>query len=88
MQQIQRLAAVVARHLELRLTAIQAVRDERRLRGVAEARAGAAADLSDRLRLATQTHRDSVHPEVCELGGGAEACAAAPTPLRPTIDPL
>ncbi len=75
--QISRLAAVVARHLELRLRAIQTVRDERRLRTDAELRAEAA-DRSERLRATALAHRDTVHPDRCELGGAGNPCATAP----------
>ncbi|MBO3742969.1 GAF domain-containing protein [Actinoplanes flavus] len=47
------------------------VRAERRLRGEAEQRAEAAAELNARMRAAAATQADRPHPEHCQLGGTA-----------------
>ena len=68
------LAAVVARHLELRLAAILAVRAEQQLREAAAARAAATTKLAAQLREAARAHRASAHPAVCQLGGADARC--------------
>ncbi|MFI7601271.1 GAF domain-containing protein [Actinoplanes sp. NPDC049681] len=69
------LADQVAKHLELRLATIQAVRAERELRTEAEQRAAAAAELTAQMRTAAAKQATTPHPEQCELGG-ARGCTA------------
>jgi GAF domain-containing protein len=71
---LSRLAALVARHLEVRLAAISAVRAERQLRADADERAAVSTELAGRLRTAASTHRDHPHPATCELGGAGSPC--------------
>jgi GAF domain-containing protein len=68
------LAALVARHLEVRLEAIQAVRAERQLRAEADERAAAAAQLAAQLRDAASVHRHASRPANCQLGGAGAQC--------------
>ncbi|MEH1017153.1 hypothetical protein V6U90_29170 [Micromonospora sp. CPCC 206060] len=63
------LAGMVADHLERRLAAALAVRDERRLRQVADQRADRSDKLAERLRAAAEVIRHQAHPATCELGG-------------------
>jgi GAF domain-containing protein len=67
------LAKLVAKHLEVRLDTIRAVREEQRLRADAERRAASDALLTNRLRQATTAHRRVPHPSRCQLGG-ADPC--------------
>ncbi|WP_214409680.1 GAF domain-containing protein [Sphaerisporangium fuscum] len=71
---LSKLAALVARHLELRLDAIKAVRAERSLRKEADERAAAATEMAARLREAAAVQRDVDHPKICQLGGAEEHC--------------
>jgi GAF domain-containing protein len=68
------LARLVAKHLEVRLAAIRAVREEQRMRADAEQRAAADAMLTNRLRQATAAHRRVPHPTECQLGGMGTPC--------------
>lgn len=68
------LAATVAKHLELRLAALLAVRAERELRDDIDQRAAATASLAARLREAAVAHRASPHPSTCQLGGVDSPC--------------
>jgi GAF domain-containing protein len=70
------LTRLVAKHLEVRLAAIKAVRAERTLRVDAEERAAAEALLTSRLRQATAEHRRAPHPVDCQLGGRGRPCPA------------
>jgi GAF domain-containing protein len=69
------LAGLVAKHLDVRLAAILAVREEQRLRARAEHRAASDALLTNRLRQATVAHRRVPHPSTCQLGGARAPCA-------------
>jgi GAF domain-containing protein len=68
------LTKLVAKHLEVRLATIQAIRDEQRMRADADQRAAADAMLTDRLRQATVAHRRAPHPSECQLGGNGHPC--------------
>lgn len=79
------LAALAARHLDLRLTTIRTIRQERQHRTDADHRADAATDrataaneragaadrLIDRLRATAAVHAHAERPERCQLGGAA-----------------
>ncbi len=69
------LADMVAKHLELRLAAIMAVRAERELRDDADQRAAATAKLAEQLREAAMAHRASARPAICQLGGADGPCS-------------
>ena len=68
------LAAVVARHLELRLDALRAVRAERALREEAEQRAAEAAEQAARVRIAARANRADAGLHRCELGPRSAPC--------------
>ncbi len=68
------LAKLVAKHLEVRLATIRALREEQRLRADAERRAASDALLTNRLRQATAAHRRAPHPSTCQLGGTGTPC--------------
>ncbi|MGJ6968061.1 GAF domain-containing protein [Streptosporangium sp. G11] len=69
------LAALVARHLDLRLKTIHAIRAERRLREESDERAVVTAALGERLRQVASEERDTGgHPELCQLGGAGRQC--------------
>ncbi|GII24773.1 GAF domain-containing protein [Planosporangium mesophilum] len=70
-----KLATVAAQQLELRLSAIKAVRAERQLRAEAEERAAASAKLAMQMREAAEAQRNTPHPALCQLGG-TEGCSA------------
>ncbi|MEV4630503.1 GAF domain-containing protein [Micromonospora sp. NPDC049523] len=73
---LTKLAALVAKQLDLRLAAILAVRAERERAAAADARANAArADLSTRVRDAASAHRQAPHPDHCQLGGAMNPCS-------------
>jgi GAF domain-containing protein len=69
------LAGLVAKHLDVRLATIHAIRAEQRLRIAAEQRAASDALLTNRLRQATAAHRRMPHPDRCQLGGGGTPCS-------------
>ncbi len=69
------LAAVVARHLELRLATIEAVRSERVLRDEADGRVTEAIELAARLRAAASAQRDDTPEQRCQLGSRSRPCA-------------
>ncbi|WP_436761002.1 GAF domain-containing protein [Streptosporangium sp. V21-05] len=69
------LAALVARHLDLRLASIHAIRAERLLREEADDRGTVAAALAERLRQVASAERDTGHPALCQLGGSGRQCA-------------
>ncbi|GIH73911.1 GAF domain-containing protein [Planobispora longispora] len=71
---LSQLAKVVARHLDLRLATLRAVRAEQELRADAERRAAAAAELAERLRQSVSAHHGGERPETCELGGARQRC--------------
>ncbi|MEV6596953.1 GAF domain-containing protein [Actinoplanes sp. NPDC051346] len=71
------LADQVARHLELRLATLKAVRAERELRAEAEERAAAASELAARMRAAAAAHVTGPRPRHCQLGAAAECTAPA-----------
>ncbi|SDY93279.1 sigma-B regulation protein RsbU (phosphoserine phosphatase) [Micromonospora pattaloongensis] len=66
---LSELAAVVMQQLELRLSAIRAVRAERELRAEADERAERAARLAEQMRVAAAAASAREHPSACELGG-------------------
>ena len=69
------LAKLVARHLDLRLAAIHAVRAEQQLRTDADRRATASAELTEKLRAAAAAaDLNRPHPEFCQLGGMRVPC--------------
>lgn len=68
------LAAIAARQLDLRLAAIRAVREERRLRDAAVHRATEAATVIEQMRAAAPVHGAAAHPDRCQLGGRAAPC--------------
>ncbi|WP_329106966.1 GAF domain-containing protein [Micromonospora sp. NBC_01699] len=71
---LTKLAALVAKQLDLRLAAILAVRAEREL-VAAECRATAVpADLTTRVRDVAIAHRQLPHPNHCQLGGARNPC--------------
>jgi len=63
------LAALVADHLELRLSTLRTVRAERQLRAEADQRAEAQAQLFNQMREAAVTHREASPAGNCQLGG-------------------
>ncbi len=69
------LAALVARHLDLRLATIHAVRAERLLREEADERDTVTAALAERLRQVAAAERETGHPALCQLGGSGRQCA-------------
>lgn len=71
------LAAGVARRLELRLAAIEAIKAERVLRADADRRAVEATERAAHLRAAAETHRGSALDHTCQLGGQHTPCTAA-----------
>lgn len=68
------LAKLVARHLDLRLAAIRAVRAEQQLRAEADERAAASAALAEQLRAAADAQRHRPHPATCQLGSTRAPC--------------
>ncbi|WP_440068737.1 GAF domain-containing protein [Streptosporangium sp. OZ121] len=69
------LAALVARHLDLRLAAVHAVRAERLLREEADERGAVTAALAERLRQVAAEERETGRPALCQLGGSGRQCA-------------
>ncbi|MER5646071.1 GAF domain-containing protein [Streptosporangium sp. NPDC002524] len=69
------LAALVARHLDLRLATIHAIRAERLLREEADDRGTVTAALAERLRQVASEERETGHPALCQLGGSGRQCA-------------
>ncbi|MEU4406358.1 GAF domain-containing protein [Streptosporangium sp. NPDC023963] len=69
------LAALVARHLDLRLETIHAIRAERLLREEADERGAVTAALAERLRQVAAEERETGHPTLCQLGGSGRQCA-------------
>jgi GAF domain-containing protein len=72
---LEQLAGLVMDHLELRLSAIQAVRAERRLQRAEDERSEKRARLVAQLREAADVGRSREHPETCQLGGRNRACS-------------
>jgi GAF domain-containing protein len=71
---LEQLAGLVMEHLELRLSAIQAVRAERRLRRAEDERSQKRAQLVAQLREAADAGRSREHPRTCVLGGRNRHC--------------
>ncbi|MFF3444289.1 GAF domain-containing protein [Streptosporangium sp. NPDC002721] len=69
------LAALVARHLDLRLETVHATRAERRLREDADERGTVATALAERLRQVAAEERGTGRPALCQLGGSGRQCA-------------
>lgn len=74
---LSRLAATVARQLELRLDALRAVRSERDLRQEADRRAADATALAAELRAAAALHSGEAPELTCQLGGRTQPCGSA-----------
>ena len=68
------LAKQVARQLDVRLSALRAVRAEQELRGRADERAAASAERAERLRRAAEEQRGRPRPTNCDLGGRRSPC--------------
>jgi hypothetical protein len=79
-EQLTLLAGIVADQLELRLAALDAAREQQRLRADAERRAAAASRLAESVRDAVVHHAGAARPANCELGG-PRPCGA-PAELR------
>ncbi|HEV7898869.1 MAG TPA: GAF domain-containing protein [Planosporangium sp.] len=71
---LEQLAGLVMDHLELRLSAIQAVRAERKLARAEEERSQRRAQLIAQLREAADAGHSPEHPATCQLGGRGRPC--------------
>lgn len=71
---LERLAALAARLLEIRLAAIHALRTEQGLHPGPGARRRTTRELAEQLRQAAAAHRNRSHPALCQLGGAQDPC--------------
>ncbi len=71
---LSHLATGVARQLDLRLAAIEAIKAERELRAEADRRLAAAEERAAQLRASAEAHRETAPSHSCQLGGRKAPC--------------